>query len=72
MRSTTLVQMMGEAARKVSREFREEHAASPWTSIVGMRHRVVHDDLDVDFDLVWEVCSLEIPRLIPLLEAAAG
>ncbi len=69
---THLVQVIGEAARKVSPAFRAIHDQIPWTSIVGMRHRVVHDYLDVDLDLVWEVCSMEIPRLVPVLESAVG
>jgi uncharacterized protein with HEPN domain len=68
---THLVQMIGEAARKVSPTFRETHPSIPWAAIIGMRHRVVHDYLDVDLDLVWEVCSIEIPKLIPLLESIA-
>jgi uncharacterized protein with HEPN domain len=67
---THLVQMLGEAARKVSPRFREQNSSIPWPAIIGMRHRVVHDYLDVDLDLVWEVCSVEIPRLIPQLEGA--
>ncbi len=69
---THLVQMIGEAARKVSPAFREAHPSIPWAAIIGMRHRVVHDYLNVDLDLVWEVCALEVPRLVPLLEALSS
>ena len=65
---THLVQTFGEAARRVSREYQDSHPVLPWPAIVGMRHKVVHDYLDVDLDLVWEVVTLEVPRLIAALE----
>ncbi|MCL4837792.1 MAG: DUF86 domain-containing protein [Thermoanaerobaculia bacterium] len=64
---THLVQTLGEAARRVSSGYRAGHPEVPWAEIVGMRHKIVHDYLDVDFDLVWDVCSVEIPRLRPML-----
>ena len=54
---THLVQVMGEAARQVSREFSDAHPEVPWTDIVGMRHKVVHDYLGVDEDIVWQALA---------------
>lgn len=45
---THLVQVIGEAARKVSDEFRFQHPEIPWRKIVGMRHRIVHDYMRVE------------------------
>ena len=42
-----LIQTLGESARRVSAEFRDTHPEIPWAAIVGMRHHVVHDYLDV-------------------------
>lgn len=66
---THLVQTIGEAARQVSPGFREAHRQIPWTKIVGMRHRVVHDYLHVDYDIVWGVASIDLPSLIEALAA---
>lgn len=66
---THLIQTLGEAARKVGTSTREAHPAIPWTEIVGMRHRIVHDYLDVDLDLVWDVAVVEIPALRERLAA---
>ena len=55
-----LPQTIGEAARKTSGDFRAVHPEIPWAAIVGMRHRVVHDYLHVDFDLVWDVVSRDL------------
>lgn len=51
---THLLQMIGEAARRVSPEFRQRNPDVPWAAIVGMRHRVVHDYLNIDQDIVWD------------------
>jgi uncharacterized protein with HEPN domain len=63
-----LLQTIGEAARRVSDDFRSEHTEIPWRSIVGMRHRIVHDYIHVDFETVWETVTDELPPLVALLE----
>ena len=66
-----LLQTIGEAARRVSRKFQEKHTEIPWAGIVGMRHKVVHDYMDVDEDVVWKTAVEEIPRLLAALEPLA-
>jgi uncharacterized protein with HEPN domain len=63
-----LVQVIGEAARRVSREFTASHPEIPWENIVGMRHKVVHDYLGVDEDIVWQVVTEDLPKLVESLE----
>lgn len=63
-----LVQVIGEAARQVSREFTAAHPEIPWEDIVGMRHKVVHDYLGVDEDIVWQVVTEDLPKLLQALE----
>ena len=65
---THLLQVIGEAARKVSPAFREGHGNIPWPAIVGLRHRVVHDYLHVDLDLVWDVVQRDLESLVTELE----
>jgi uncharacterized protein with HEPN domain len=67
-----LLQTIGEAARGVSRAFQETHPEIPWAGIVGMRHKVVHDYMDVDEDVVWKTSIEEIPRLVAALERLAA
>jgi len=62
------VQTLGEAARRVSPPFQQAHLEIPWREIVGMRHKVVHDYLEVDYDLVWDVVTAELPALVSRLE----
>jgi len=59
-----LVQTLGESARRVSLAFQKLHPEIPWSAIIGMRHKVVHDYLHVDFDIVWGVATQDLPSLI--------
>jgi uncharacterized protein with HEPN domain len=63
-----LIQTFGEAARRVSPEFRQAHPQVPWKKIVGMRHKVVHDYLHVNYDIVWTVATENLPPLLAELE----
>ena len=63
-----LIQTIGEAAARTSNEFRTAHPEIPWRTIVGMRHRIVHDYLAVNFDLVWEVAKNDLPPLAAQLQ----
>ncbi len=44
----------------------------PWRTIVGMRHKVVHDYLYVNYDVVWDVATVDLPVLIPELRSILG
>ena len=63
-----LVQTFGEAARRISPSFKERYAHIPWNRIIGMRHRIVHNYLSVNYNLVWDVVTAELPLLIDTLE----
>ena len=63
-----LIQIIGEAARKISPAYKEAHPQIPWTQIIGMRNRLVHEYFRVETDIVWEVVDQDIPALIPLIE----
>jgi uncharacterized protein with HEPN domain len=59
-----LIQTIGEAASRISAEFRDTHSHIPWKQIVGMRNKIVHDYMNIDADIVWEVANRNIPTLI--------
>ncbi len=63
-----LIQIVGEAARKVSPEFKQAHPEIPWQGIIGMRNRLVHDYFRIESSRVWEVIEKDLPALIPLIE----
>jgi uncharacterized protein with HEPN domain len=66
---THLLQTVGEAARRVSQPFRDAHPQVPWPAIIGMRHRIVHDYLNVDEEIVWQTATTELQPLIKILES---
>lgn len=67
---THLLQMIGEAARLVSPDTRLAVPGLPWKEITGMRHRLVHDYLNVNLDLVWEAAIQDAPVVISELQKA--
>lgn len=66
-----LIQIIGEAVNRVSPAFRETHSEVPWSEIIGMRHKIVHDYLGVDYDIVWAVVTADLPHLAGTLEGIA-
>lgn len=62
------VEIVGEAARKVSPEFQQQHQAIPWTKIVRQRHRLAHDYDLINDEVIWRVATVYIPELIEALE----
>jgi uncharacterized protein with HEPN domain len=62
------LEIFGEAASKISNKFQKENQHIPWRAIVGMRNRLIHAYFDIDYEIVWEAISDEIPRIIPELE----
>jgi len=65
-----LVEVIGEAASRVSPDARKQCPDIPWTIIVGMRHRLIHGYDMVDADTLWDTVTSDMPELIPLLRAA--
>ena len=66
------LEVIGEAANRVPRDFQDSHPDIPWRRIVGLRHRVVHEYFDVDLELVWEIAQSEIPVLQEQLRRLAS
>jgi uncharacterized protein with HEPN domain len=67
-----LVEIIGEAAARVSPASRAAIPTLPWAAIVGMRNRLVHGYYDVDLDVVWNTLSVELPPPIAELERHLG
>ncbi|MEO7854096.1 MAG: HepT-like ribonuclease domain-containing protein [Rubrivivax sp.] len=66
------VQIVGEAATKVSAKGRSEVPAIDWLVIVGMRNRLVHAYFDINADILWETVMHALPALLAKLHAADG
>ena len=57
------LEIIGEAASKVSPEIRSQNHAIPWQDITGMRNRLIHAYFDVDLDSVWSTVTKDLPTL---------
>jgi uncharacterized protein with HEPN domain len=64
-----LVRTIGEAARPVSESTKTACTEAPWRQIMGMRHRIVHDSMNVDEDILWTVATIDVPALAAQLMA---
>jgi len=63
-----LVEIVGEAAARVSNGTLERYPDIPWSEIVSLRNRLIHGYDEVDFDILWEIIRSDLPRLISRLE----
>ena len=58
-----LKDIIGEAAKNVSRELRAEYEYIPWKDIAGMRDKLIHVYFGIKWELVWETVKNKIPEL---------
>ena len=58
-----LVQTVGEAAYKLTRDFRAQYPQVPWQQIIGMRHIIVHEYKNVEEGIIWRVVKEDLPLL---------
>ena len=63
------LEIMGEAAGRVSRELAETHPDIPWREITGIRHKLIHDYFEVDLEVVWRTATENVPAVLGSLEA---
>jgi len=61
------LEIVGEATKRISKAYREKHPDVPWADMAGMRDVLIHDYIDVDFDVVWKTASEDIPKLKQLI-----
>lgn len=55
------LQIIGEATRSLSDEFKGNHPEIPWIQIIGMRNRIIHEYFRVNLAIVWEVVRNDLP-----------
>jgi len=63
-----LLEIIGEAAGRISKEDRDRYSNIPWAEIVGLRNRLIHGYDEVDFDILWEIVTADLQSLIKNLE----
>ncbi|MHB9052382.1 MAG: HepT-like ribonuclease domain-containing protein [Thermoleophilia bacterium] len=63
-----LLEIIGEAASRVSEEGRERNPEIPWPQIISLRNRLIHGYDSIDMDVLWEILQGDLPALISKLE----
>ncbi len=64
-----LLEVIGEASRRVPDEFRTRYPNVPWRDTSGFRNRLIHAYDEIDFDIVWEIVQTDLLPLIAELES---
>ena len=62
------ITIIGEATKRLSKDFREQHPTIPWKEIAGMRDVIIHDYDEVDLDELWTVINENLPQLLNYIE----
>ena len=58
-----LVEIVGEAATRVSQATQAAHPELPWREVIGTRNRLIHGYDAVDYDILWEIVATDFPPL---------
>ena len=66
------IEIVGEAASRITDETCAADPAIPWHAIVGMRNRLIHAYFEVNPQIVWETVTVELPALLPMLRTLAA
>jgi uncharacterized protein with HEPN domain len=62
------IEIIGEAAGKISTDCRTKYPEIPWVQMIGMRNRLTHAYFEIDLDIIWEVVVHDLPPLVTELE----
>ena len=62
------IEIIGEAAKQISNQFREQYTDIPWKEITGMRDKLIPDYMGVDTEIVWNTVRTDIPILEELFQ----
>lgn len=70
MRQSAVVretEIIGEAVKNLSKNFKKRHAKVPWQEAINMRNKLIHEYFGVDLEIVWETINEDLPKLKKLL-----
>jgi uncharacterized protein with HEPN domain len=57
------LEIIGEATKNISNEFRSKHPEMPWRAMAGMRDVLIHNYMGVDLNIVWNTVERELPKI---------
>lgn len=62
------LEIIGEAAKNLSEEFKENNKEIPWRDVAGLRDKIIHHYFDVDYKTIWDIVQNNLPELKRVLE----
>ena len=57
------LEIIGEATKKLTNEFKSQHSLIEWKKIAGTRDKLIHDYYGIDYEIVWDILSSKIKEL---------
>ena len=57
------IEIIGEAARNISEDFREKHSNLPWGKMTGIRNKIIHEYFNINSAIVWDTLQDDLPIL---------
>ena len=57
------VQVLGEASNRILKTFRDQHTTIEWMRIIRTRHILVHDYFGLDYEIIWQIITVNLPSL---------
>jgi uncharacterized protein with HEPN domain len=64
------LEVLGEAAGKLSPGFVSAHPEVPWKEVTGLRHKLIHDYFEVDLNVVWRTATVNVPEMADFIRTA--
>ena len=61
------LEILGEASKSISDEFRAAHSGVPWKNMAAARDRLIHHYFGINLDIVWQIIHIELPKLVEQL-----
>lgn len=63
------IEVIGEAASKISKSFQEKYIEINWQDVISMRNVLVHAYFEIDYEIVWKTVQGDLPLLIEQLQS---
>ena len=57
------IEIIGEATKKLTDQFKNQHSSIEWKKIAGTRDKLIHDYYGIDYDIVWDILTTKIKEL---------
>lgn len=61
------LEIIGEATKKIPGDIKEQWRDVPWRNIAGMRDKLIHDYIGINYAIVWDVVRNKIPEITPII-----